>query len=112
MRSARAGWPVTGKTRPSASSEEDARPVVCRVSANGISKNPRVVAIGSSIRGLAGTRAWTCTSWSTRGGFGVKNHWLLTVMVAVALTGCAGLRQFPDVSKNYDTALGELDASY
>ena len=40
------------------------------------------------------------------------NHWLLAVMVALVFGGCAGLRQFPNVSQDYDKALGELDAEY
>lgn len=42
----------------------------------------------------------------------MKNHWLLAVMVALVFGGCAGLRQFPNVSQDYDKALGELDAEY
>jgi hypothetical protein len=45
-------------------------------------------------------------------GSHMRNGWLLAVMVAAALTGCAGLRQFPDVSQDYDAALGELDKEY
>src|SRR5262245_34289489 len=38
--------------------------------------------------------------------------WLFAAMVSLALTGCAGLRQFPDVSKNDDEARGALDVPY
>ena len=37
---------------------------------------------------------------------------LLALMVAFGLGGCAGLRQFPEVTKDYNAALRELDADY
>ena len=42
----------------------------------------------------------------------MKNHWLLAVMVALVFGGCAGSRQFPDVSRDYDKALGGRDVAY
>jgi hypothetical protein len=38
--------------------------------------------------------------------------WLLAVIAAFGLVGCAGLRQFPEVAKDYDTVLRSLDADY
>ena len=42
----------------------------------------------------------------------MKNSWLLAVIVALGLAGCAGLRQFPQVSPNPEQALHEFDAGY
>jgi hypothetical protein len=42
----------------------------------------------------------------------MKNGWLLAVIVALGLGGCAGLRQFPEVSQNPEKALHDLDAGY
>lgn len=41
-----------------------------------------------------------------------QHHWLLTVMVALVLTGCAGLRQFPVAARDYAQALETLDVEY
>ncbi len=37
---------------------------------------------------------------------------LLALIVAFGLAGCTGLTQFPQVTKDYDTALRDLDADY
>lgn len=37
---------------------------------------------------------------------------LLALIFAIGLGGCAGLRQFPEVTKAYDVALRDLDADY
>lgn len=42
----------------------------------------------------------------------MKKRLLGTLFTALALVGCAGLDQFPDVSKNYDEALEKLDPGY
>jgi hypothetical protein len=39
-------------------------------------------------------------------------EWLLALIVTFGLGGCAGLTQFPEVTKNYDVALRDLDADY
>jgi hypothetical protein len=38
--------------------------------------------------------------------------WLMAVIAAFGLVGCAGLRQFPEVSQDYDKALSGLDTEY
>jgi hypothetical protein len=42
----------------------------------------------------------------------MKSAWLLVFLVAVALGGCSGLQQYPDVPNNYEKALQELDPAY
>jgi len=42
----------------------------------------------------------------------MKNGWLLAVLVLSSLGGCAGLRQFPEVSPNPEQALHDFDAGY
>ena len=42
----------------------------------------------------------------------MKKLQLLALAVAVALGGCAGLTQFPDVPPNYDEDLKNLDLNY
>lgn len=38
--------------------------------------------------------------------------WLLALITAFGLVGCAGLRQFPEVTQDHNTALGNLDKDY
>ena len=38
--------------------------------------------------------------------------WFLALIVAFGLGGCAGLRQFPEVTQDPDAALRGLDADY
>lgn len=42
----------------------------------------------------------------------MKKGLLLALIVAFGLGGCAGLTQFPEVARDYDTALRGLDADY
>ena len=38
--------------------------------------------------------------------------WLLTLIAAFGLAGCAGLRQFPEVAQDHNAALVNLDKDY
>ena len=42
----------------------------------------------------------------------MTNSWLLPLIAAVALAGCAGLRQFPEVTQDHNAALATLDKDY
>lgn len=42
----------------------------------------------------------------------MKKVWFLVLIAAIGLGGCAGLTQFPEVPKDYNTALLELDTDY
>lgn len=42
----------------------------------------------------------------------MRRAWLVPAIIAVALSGCAGLRQFPETSTNYAESLASLDTDY